>query len=183
MITNGLLSTIVKGETNTTLTHLQLAKRIQELEDKVCHYEKVFNTPPVGYSANANHIPNFRILVSPDLYHPAKWLKLNPDGTVSGYANTQGPNKDPYIIELYAQPDYKYNKDANPLPVLPIPVWFRHLLIRPTNEFQLLYNVAANTRDWGISREITRYYNLDNEVNELFTKLDLISSDLNAGCN
>jgi hypothetical protein len=182
-ITNGLLSTITKRETDRALTHLRLAKHIQELEEKVCHYEKTFDTPSTGYTINANHISNFHIPVGPDLYCLAKWVKLNSNGTVSGYADTQGPHDDPYIIKLYAQPDYKYDEDANPCPALPIPAWFRYLLIRPTNEFQLLCNIAADTEDWGIRREIARYCNFDDEMNKLSTKLDLINSDLNAVCN
>jgi hypothetical protein len=182
-ITNGLLSTIAKRETDTAVTHLQLTKHIQEMKERICHYKKTFNTPPAGYTTNASHIPNFHIPVSPNLYYPAKWVKLNSNRTVSGYANTQGPHNEPFITKLYTQPNFKYNEDANPIPALPIPVWFRHLLIRPANEFQLLHNVATDTGDWSIYREIARYCNLNNEVNELSTKLDLINLDLNTACN
>jgi hypothetical protein len=138
-----LLSTITKRETNTALTHLQLAKHIQSLEEKVCHYEQTFNTAPNGYTINNNHIPNFQIPVSPNLFHPAKWVKLNQDGTVSGFANTQGPHNEPFIKDLYAQLDFEYDEEAGLLLVPPIPTWFRHLLIRLLNEFLLCSHVGA----------------------------------------
>jgi hypothetical protein len=182
-ITNGLLLTIFKRETNTTITHHQLSKSIHSLKEKVCHYEQTFNTPPPGYTVNDNHIPHLQIPVAPNLYRLAKWVKLNPNGTVSAYTSTQGPNNDPFIFKLYAQPNYKYNKESNPVPSPPVPAWFQHLLIRPTNEFQLLRNAVADTGDWGISREIQCYRDLDDEVNELSIKLDILSSDLNAAHN
>jgi hypothetical protein len=67
-ITNRLLSMIAKRETNTALIHHRLNKSIHNLQEKVCHYEETFNTPPPGYSINANHLPHLCIPVSPNLY-------------------------------------------------------------------------------------------------------------------
>jgi hypothetical protein len=138
MIANSLLSTIAKRETDTAILHLQHAQCIQQLEDKVNHYEQTFQTPPNRYSLNDRHIHNFKIPVGLNLYRLAKWVKLNPDGTVSSYADTQGPNDNPYIIDLYMQPDPEYDTNADIIPPAPIPGWFRHLLIRPIDEFLML---------------------------------------------
>jgi hypothetical protein len=66
---------------------------------------------------------------------------------VSGYADTQGPNNDPYSINLYAQPGPEYDTKADITPPAPILGWFQHLLVGPTDKFLMLCNAATDTGD------------------------------------
>jgi hypothetical protein len=100
----------------------------------------------MGYILNNGKISNFHIPVSGGLYQEAKWICLNDDGTVSGYHLTQGPNKQPYIIDLYAAPDYSVDS-----PVEPLPPWFCHMLTGPGGDFQVLQQTIINTDDWGLA--------------------------------
>jgi hypothetical protein len=128
------------GDILIRCTTIHLERRIFDTlaYHTACRNEQTFETAPSSYMLNNHHVPNIKIPVGPNLFHPAKWVKLNHNGTVFSFTNTQGPHNEPFIKDLYAQLDYLYNKEANLLPMPPLPSWFRHLLIRPLNEFQLL---------------------------------------------
>jgi hypothetical protein len=145
-IANGLLQTIANREASTSVATKRYEDRLHHLEQKVLHYEGTFNHAPEGYELNNSKISNFHIPVGNRLYQEAKWIRLNDDGTVSGYHSGQGPNQRPFIIDLYAAPDYSANS-----PLKPLPAWFRHMLTRPGADFQILQQAVADTDDWGFA--------------------------------
>src|SRR6267142_560798 len=108
-IANGLLTTIANRETDITMQSHRFTKWIKGLEDRILQYEETFERTPEGYILNNGRVPHFRIPCGNGLSHLAKWIKLNDDGTVSGFADTDGPKSEPHIIDLYAQPDDQYN--------------------------------------------------------------------------
>jgi hypothetical protein len=114
-----LLQTITNREASTSVATKHYKDRLHHLEQKVLHYEQTFNEPPEGYEVNDGKVTNFHILVSGGLYQEAKWVRLNDDGTVSGYHSGQGPNERPYVIDLYTAPDYSVDS-----PLEPLPAWF-----------------------------------------------------------
>jgi hypothetical protein len=148
-IANGLLQTIADREASTSVATKCYEDRLHHLEQRVLHYEQTFNHPPEGYELNNGKVANFQIPVGDGLYQEAKWIRLNDDGTVSGYLSTHGPNQQPFTINLYAAPDYSVDS-----PLEPLPPWFRHLLTRPGGDFHVLQGVVADTEDWGLVREI-----------------------------
>src|SRR6267142_4512242 len=104
-IANGLLTTITNRETNTAMQFHCFTEQIKGLQDRILEYEETFERAPEGYVLNNKRVPHFRIPCSHGLSRPAKWIKLNDNGTVSGFADTDGPKSTPHIINLYAQPD------------------------------------------------------------------------------
>jgi hypothetical protein len=104
-IANGLLQTIANCETDTAIATKAYENQLHGLEQHVLHYEGTFNEPPEGFALNHRQVTNFHIPVGNGLYQEAKWICLNDDGTVSGYSSMQGPNKQPYIIDPYAEAD------------------------------------------------------------------------------
>jgi hypothetical protein len=118
---------------------------------------------------------NFHIPVGSGLYQEAKWIRLNDNGTISGYLSTQGPNEQPYIINLYVSPDYSIDS-----PITALPTWFRHLLTRPGGNFHLLQNMVAKTDNWGLAREITCYRQIDDDITHLVVKVEEYQWDLEA---
>jgi hypothetical protein len=166
-IANGLLQTIADREASTSVATKRYEDRLHHLEQKVLHYEGTFNHAPEGYELNNGKISNFHIPVGDGLYQEAKWIRLNDDGTVSGYHSRQGPNQRPFIIDLYAAPDFSANS-----PLKPLPVWFRHMLTGPGADFQILQQAVADTDDWGFAREVARYRILDNEITALAVKIE-----------
>jgi hypothetical protein len=170
-ITNGLLQTITNRETNTAVSTKQYEDHIRTLEQWVLHYEDTFNEPPTGYILNNGKISDFHIPISSGLYQEAKWICLNDDGMVSRYHSTQGPNKQPYIIDLYTAANYSID-----LPLKPLPLWFHCMLTGPRGDFQLLQQTVANTGDWGLAQEIACYHEINDNINA--TQASLISCEL-----
>jgi hypothetical protein len=149
--------------------------RLHHLEQKVLHYEARFNDPPEGYTVNNRKVTNFHIPVGEGLYQEAKWIHLNDDGTVSGYHGTAGPNEQPFIIDLYATLDYSVDS-----PLEPLPAWFRHMLTGPGGDFQIMQSAVADTRDWGLTREVARYRELNDDVMAVAIKIEEYQRDLDA---
>jgi hypothetical protein len=149
--------------------------RLHHLEQKVLHYEQTFDEPPEGYEVNDGKVTNFHIPVGGGLYQEAKWVRLNNDGTVSGYHGSQGPNERPYVINRYTTPDYSVDS-----PLEPLPAWFQHMLTGPGRDFQILQEAMANTGDWGYAREIAHYHMLDDEVTTVAVKIEEYQCDLDA---
>jgi hypothetical protein len=174
-IANGLLQTIADREASTSVATKRYEDRLHHLEQKILHYEATFNHPPEGYVLNNGKIANFQIPVGDGLYQEAKWIRLNDNGTVSGYLTSHGPNQQPFTIDLYAAPDYSTDS-----PLEPLPTWFRHLLTGPGGDFHVLQGVVADTDDWGLAREITRYRELDNDVMGVAIKIEEYQRNLDA---
>jgi hypothetical protein len=129
-IANGLLQTIADRKASISVATKCYEDRLHHLEQKILHYEETFNHPPEGYELNAGKVTNFQIPVGDGLYQEAKWIRLNDNGTVSGYHSAQGPNQQPYTIDLYTTPDYSVDS-----PLEPLPAWFQHMLTGPGGDF------------------------------------------------
>jgi hypothetical protein len=104
-----------------------------------------------------------------------KWIRLNDDGTVSGYHTAQGPNEQPHIIDLYASPDFSVDS-----PLEALPNWFRYLLTGPGSNFQVLQQAVADTDNWGLAQEIVHYRELDDDVTAVTIKIEQYQRDLDA---
>jgi hypothetical protein len=174
-IANGLLQTIANREASTSMATKRYEDHLHHLEQRILHYKATFNHPPEGYTLNNGKIANFQIPVGDGLYQEAKWIRLNDNGTVSGYLSSHGPNQQPFTIDLYAAPDYSTDS-----PLEPLPAWFRHLLTGPGGNFHVLQGAVADTDDWGLTREIARYRELDNNVTGVALKIEEYQRDLDA---
>src|SRR6267142_2262728 len=117
-IANGLLTTIANWETDTAMQHHRFTEQIRGLQDRILQYEETFERAPEGYILNDGRVPHFRIPCGHGLSRPAKWIKLNDDGMVSGFADMDGPKSDPYIADLYAQPNDQYTEEGDAKPAL-----------------------------------------------------------------
>ena len=180
-VCKSLLATIAKRDLEACNDANTLHDRINDLERKLTYYEEIYQTAPDGFDLNDQHkAPGFRIPVEGGLYQEAKWVKRNLDGTVSGYSAEMGPSDTPFIIDLYAKPDYKYDEEAEPIPAPPMPAWFRRLLVGPTTDFVTLLRTAEEQLDWGLSREITRYRDLDKDAHALSSDIEVKHAELNA---
>src|SRR6267142_852186 len=89
-IANGLLTTIANRETDTAMQFHHFMEQIKGLQDWILEYKETFERAPEGYILNNGRVPHFCIPCGHGLSRPAKWIKLNDDGTVSGFADTDG---------------------------------------------------------------------------------------------
>src|SRR6267142_440423 len=110
-------------EIDTAMQHHRFTEQIKGLQDRILEYEETFKQAPEGYILNNGRVPHFRIPCGHGLSCPAKWIKLNDDGTVSGFADTDGPKSDPHIADLYTQPDDQYTEEGDSRPALPLLPW------------------------------------------------------------
>jgi hypothetical protein len=118
-ITNRLLQTITNHETDTAIAKKAYEDHVHHLEQCILHYKDTFNHAPEGFVLNNGQVSNFHIPVGNGLYQEAKWIHLNDNSTVAGYHTQQGPNQQPYIIDLYATPDCIVDS-----PIDSLPAWF-----------------------------------------------------------
>jgi len=179
-IANGLLTTIANCETDTAVQYCHFAEQIQALQECILHYEETFEWAPEGYTLNDGCIPHFRIPHGNGLLCLAKWIKLNNDSTASSYTDTDGPNTMPHIINLYAQADDQYDEEGEAKPALNILMWFCHLLVGPTADFQLLHNALVIHNNWGLTCKVHHYHDLDNEFADLCVRLEHLQVKLDA---
>ena len=179
-IANGLLTTIANRETDTAMQHHRFTEQIKGLQDRILEYEETFKRAPEGYILNNGRVPHFHIPCGHGLSHPAKWIKLNDDGTVLGFADMDGPKSNPHIADLYAQPDDQYDENGKTKPALPLPPWFRFLLVGPSVDFALLHNALVDLDDWGLTREVHHYCDLDHKFADTCIKLEQMQVNLNA---
>ena len=94
------------------------------------------------------------------------------------YADTDGPNSSPYIIDLFVESNDQFNDEGEAKPALPIPAWFRFLMVGPTADFQILHNTLLTHDDWGLTHEIHHYCDLDTEYADLCIKLKHLQIEL-----
>jgi hypothetical protein len=174
-IANRLLQTITNRKANIAITTKAYKDQVCTLEQCVLHYKDTFNHPPDGFTLNNEQVSNFHIPIGDGLYQEAKWIHLNDNSTVTGYTNTQGPNKQPYIINLYTAPNNSIDS-----PVDTLPAWFHHMLTGPGGDFHILQTTMADTNDWGLAREIMCYREIDDDITTLAVKIKEYQQDLKA---
>jgi hypothetical protein len=145
-IANGLLQTIANCKADTAVATKAYEDQVHHLEQHVLHYKDTFNQPPEGFVLNNGQVSNFHIPIGDGLYQEVKWICLNDNGTVSGCTIMQGPNKQPYIINLYAAPNNSIDS-----PVDTLPLWFHHMLTSLGGNFHILQTTVANTDNWGLA--------------------------------
>jgi len=179
-IANRLLITIANHKTDTAMQFHRFTEQIKGLQDRILKYEETFEQAPEGYILNNGRVPHFRISCGHGLSRPAKWIKLNDDGTVSGFADTDGPKSTLHITDLYAQPDDQYNEEGKVKPTLPLPPWFRFLLVGPSVDFALLHNALVDLDDWGLTCKVHCYRDFDHEFADTCIKLEQMQVNLNA---
>ena len=54
------------------------------------------------------------------------------------------------------------------------------MLTGPSRDFQILQQAVANTDDWGLAHEITRYQELDDDITAVAIKIEQYQRDLDA---
>ena len=177
-IAGGLVHTIKERELGYHGRQLQYQSRIDELEEKIKHYQDTFEVPPEGYVENNDKIPNFLIPYGEGLFLPAKWVKQLNDGCVAGYSHQDGPTDAPFIIEPYAAPSFDYKEPATPLAF-----WYTHLLTGSLAKFMALHNATADLDDWGLLGEVLCFCELDDHIQSCQAHMWVLEQEVDAICN
>jgi hypothetical protein len=79
----------------------------------------------------------------------------------------------PYIIELYA-PRYRSSRDV----IFPMPNWLDRSLRGNSELFQVVSTQVKGLDDWGLTREIHCYRDLDTRIYEVRRKMEELETSL-----
>ena len=119
---------------------------------------------PEGYCLNRDGwAPQFYILGEEGLAQPAWWVKKVGDGQVAGLPWYHTPDTEPFIGNVYAQPD-NYDVDDGTL-VLPLGCWLLQILHGPSANFHQLER-AIEVEDWGVQADVYRYHVLHHQLQD-----------------
>ena len=176
-IAGGLVNTIKERELGYQGHQLQYQNHIDELEEKIKHYQDTFKTPPEGYVENNDKIPNFLIPYDEGLFLPAKWVKQLNDGHIAGYPQQDGPTDTPFVIEPYAAPSFDYEELATPLAL-----WYTYLLTGTSAKFMALHNTTTDLDDWGLLGEVLHFCELDNHIQLRQAHIRVLEQEVEAIC-
>ena len=102
-----------------------------------------------------------------------RWVKLHPDGRVSGYLAEEGAQDSPHVTSIYLDP-----LTGDPEPARPLPTWFRALLTAPAPQFQTVYTHAWEANHWPLFAEVLRYRRCDAQLANLEADYEAIRQEL-----
>ena len=89
------------------------------------------------------------------------------------YTEEQGPENDPYVIELSAP----YNCDVDH-PAEPLAPWFRRTVCAEASKYTILRNEVVSLFDWGHLAEVERYHSLSQQMATLGDRIENLTQDL-----
>jgi hypothetical protein len=165
-----LLTTLDNRERKWEEEEGRLRNQVQGLGDKVQEYQEIYENAPDGYDENTRY-PQLRIPIGNGFYLPAKWIQRR-DKDVACYSAQDGPTDSPHIIPIYAAP--VHNNDDPPTP---LPRWLRGVLTGNHAAFLTLTEAARKLDDWGVSADLIRYCETDEEVNHISMEIQRLEQD------
>jgi hypothetical protein len=107
------------------------------------------------------------------VYKVPKWVKRLEDGWVVMYTEEQGPENDPYVIDLSAPYDCDVDHPAEPLTP-----WFRRTMCAEASKYTILRNEVVALYNWGHLAEVERYRSLSQQMATLSDRIENLSQDL-----
>jgi hypothetical protein len=126
---------------------------------------------PEGYIANNGYID--RLVPTEDgTLVRAKWVKLCDDGSTKLLAGTS-PDEEPYIVSLYASPDYTSSD-----PVEPLPTWFTYLINGPTAEYHTFRDAVGRLDKWEYLAEVEHIQRYAERRREILNEVELLNAEL-----
>ena len=129
-------------------------------------------TPPEGYVINGNRV-QVGIPIGKGLTIQPQFVKQLPDGRIACLTPREGVEDMPYIIELYA-PRYRSSQDV----VFPMPNWLDWSLRGNSDLFQVVSAQVEGLDDWGLTREIHCYRDLNTRIYEVRRKMEELETSL-----
>jgi hypothetical protein len=126
---------------------------------------------PEGYIANNGYVDHLVPTEDGTLVR-AKWVKLRDDGSTELLAG-RGRDKEPYVISLYASPDYTSSE-----PVEPLPAWFTYLINGPAAEYHAFRDAVGCLDKWEYLAEVEHIRRYAERRREILNKVELLNAKL-----
>jgi hypothetical protein len=102
----------------------------------------------------------------------AKWVKLRDDGSTELLAG-RGEDEEPYVVSLYASPDYTTSE-----PVEPLPTWFAYLINGPAAEYHAFRDAVGRLDKWEYLAEVERICRYAERRREILNEVELLNAEL-----
>jgi hypothetical protein len=171
-IADGLIQTLCSRQDTWNNEKQELEARNRSLEEHVLLHEETLATPPEGYVINGNRV-QVGIPISEGLTIQPHFVKQLPDSHIACLTPREGVEDMPYIIELYA-PRHRSVRDV----IFPMPNWLDCSLQGNSDLFQVVSAQVEGLDDWGLTREIHRYRDLDTRIYEVHRKMEELETSL-----
>jgi hypothetical protein len=126
---------------------------------------------PEGYIANAGYVDHLVPTEDGTLVR-AKWVKLCNDGSTELLAG-RGEQEEPYVVSLYASPDYTSSE-----PVEPLPAWFTYLINGPAAEYHAFRDAVGRLDKWEYLAEVKRIRQYAERRREILNEVKLLNAEL-----
>src|SRR5712671_4988400 len=181
----GLVATIKLREMAWEADHAAMRARINHAEDRLeaameerkDDPEYKYGSIPQGFKRNKDRVPNFNIPVGDGMFLPTAFIRRDESTykKVWGVTGQFGKEEPQYAVEIFASP-------ANDpgIPTEPLRQWFLQLLQGRTSNYEFLRNAAINLGDWGVTADITRYHEYEDQLRELNASISAMHSKAEA---
>jgi hypothetical protein len=126
---------------------------------------------PEGFIANAGYVDHLVPTEDGTLVR-AKWVKLRDDGSTELLAG-RGAGEEPYVVSLYASPDYTSSE-----PVEPLPTWFTYLINGPAAEYHAFRDAVGRLDKWEYLAEVERIRRYSERRREILNEVELLNAEL-----
>jgi len=134
------------------------------LEEREDNPDFEFGSVPVDFEHNKGRVPHFDIPVGDSMFLPTAFIQrdMNTYKKVWEVTGRFGKEKPQYAIEIFTNP-----ANDSGIPTEPLRLWFVHLLQGRTSNYKFLCDAAINLGDWGITADITRYHEYEDQLHKL----------------
>jgi hypothetical protein len=184
-LTRGLIRTLKQREREHRADQEQWSRErntqgeeLEFLRARLVDYRATLLTEecPDGYVLNRDgQCPGFAIPIQDGMWQPAHWVKQLPDSRVAGLPKEHGPDKVPWVQQIYATP---YDDGDDNYMVLPTPHWLLELLKGPAVAYATLEKAAHEDGDWGLYSDIRMYRELEHHHADKQLQLNLLQTQL-----
>jgi hypothetical protein len=126
---------------------------------------------PEGYIANNGYV-NHLVPIEDGTLVCTKWVKLCDDRSTELLAG-KSPDEEPYVISLYASPDYTSSD-----PVEPLPAWFTYLINGPAAKYHVFHDAVGCLDKWEYLAEVECIRRYAERQREILNEVELLNAEL-----
>jgi hypothetical protein len=126
---------------------------------------------PEGYVANNGYVDHL-VPIDDGTLVQAKWVKLQDNGATE-LLSGRSRDKEPYVVNLYASPDYSSSD-----PVEPLPGWFSYLINGPAAEYHAFRDAVGRLDKWEYLAEVERIRRYAEKRREILNEVELLNAEL-----
>jgi hypothetical protein len=126
---------------------------------------------PEGYVANNGYVDHL-VPTDDGTLIRAKWVKLRDNGATK-LLSGRSREEEPYVVNLYASPDYSSSD-----PVEPLPGWFSYLINGPAAEYHAFRDAVGRLDKWEYLAKVEHIRRYAEKQREILNEVELLNAEL-----